>query len=65
MAYGLVLGGGGVVGIAWELGVLDALMQEQALSPTEAAALVGVREVAVGVPGVCHACPLGGSCRVS
>ena len=41
MTYGLVLGGGGVVGIAWELGVLDALMQEQALSPTEAATLVG------------------------
>lgn len=41
MTYGLVLGGGGVVGIAWELGVLDALMQEQALSPTEAETLVG------------------------
>ena len=40
MTYGLVLGGGGVVGIAWELGVLDALMQEQALSPTEATTLV-------------------------
>jgi NTE family protein len=41
MTHGLVLGGGGVVGIAWELGVLDALMQEQALSPTEAQTIVG------------------------
>jgi NTE family protein len=41
MTYGLVMGGGGVVGIAWELGVLDALLQEQALTPSEAQTLVG------------------------
>jgi NTE family protein len=41
MAHGLVLGGGGVVGIAWEIGVLDALAQEQALTPTTAQTLVG------------------------
>ena len=41
MGFGLVLGGGGVVGVAWEIGVLEALMQEHALSPTEAAAIVG------------------------
>lgn len=41
MAFGLVLGGGGVVGIAWEIGVLEALLQEQALSPTEARTIVG------------------------
>lgn len=41
MAYGLVLGGGGVVGIAWEIGVIEALMQAQALSPTEATTIVG------------------------
>jgi len=27
MTFGLVLGGGGVVGIAWEIGVLEALLQ--------------------------------------
>jgi NTE family protein len=41
MTYGLVMGGGGVVGIAWELGVLEALLQEQAITPTEATTLVG------------------------
>jgi NTE family protein len=41
MAFGLVLGGGGVVGIAWELGVLDALAQEGALDPTSASVIVG------------------------
>ena len=41
MTFGLVMGGGGVVGIAWELGVLDALLQEQALIPADASALVG------------------------
>lgn len=41
MRFGLVLGGGGVVGIAWELGVIEALAQEGALDPDAAAALVG------------------------
>lgn len=41
MAFGLVLGGGGVVGIAWELGVLEALAQAGALDPTSATTLVG------------------------
>lgn len=41
MTLGLVLGGGGVVGIAWELGVLDALAAEGALDPTTARTLVG------------------------
>ena len=31
MTFGLVLGGGGVVGIAWELGVIEALAQAGAL----------------------------------
>ncbi|HVM52298.1 MAG TPA: patatin-like phospholipase family protein [Acidimicrobiales bacterium] len=41
MTFGLVLGGGGVVGIAWEIGVLEALLQEQALDPTRAATIIG------------------------
>lgn len=41
MAFGLVLGGGGVVGIAWEIGVLEALAQEGALDPSTAATIVG------------------------
>jgi NTE family protein len=41
MAFGLVLGGGGVVGISWEIGVIEALLQEQAMSPTEARTIVG------------------------
>lgn len=41
MAFGLVLGGGGVVGIAWEIGVLEALAQEGALDPTAARTIVG------------------------
>lgn len=41
MAFGLVLGGGGVVGIAWEIGVLEALAHEHALRPGEATTVVG------------------------
>src|SRR4051812_10340340 len=41
MTYGLVLGGGGVVGIAWELGVIEALAHEGALDTTTAQTLVG------------------------
>ena len=41
MTFGLVLGGGGVVGIAWEIGVLDALAQDGALDATAARTLVG------------------------
>lgn len=41
MTFGLVLGGGGVVGIAWEIGVLEALLQEQALDPADATTIVG------------------------
>jgi NTE family protein len=41
MTSGLVMGGGGVVGIAWELGVLEALLQEQAITPAEVTTYVG------------------------
>lgn len=41
MAFGLVLGGGGVVGIAWELGVIEALCQDGALDPSAAATILG------------------------
>ena len=41
MAFGLVLGGGGVVGIAWELGALEALADAGALDASAAATLVG------------------------
>lgn len=41
MAIGLVLGGGGVVGIAWEIGVVEALAQEGALDPAAAQTVVG------------------------
>ncbi|MEA3020999.1 MAG: hypothetical protein QOI47_2523 [Actinomycetota bacterium] len=41
MAFGLVLGGGGEVGIAWEIGVLEALAQEGALDASTAATIVG------------------------
>ena len=38
---GLVLGGGGVVGISWEIGVLDALAAEGVLDPATAATIIG------------------------
>ena len=42
MRLGLVLGGGGVVGIAWEIGVLAGLRSAGALDPArDAAAIVG------------------------
>jgi NTE family protein len=41
MSYGLVLGGGGVVGIAWEIGVLDALAQAGALDAGAATTIIG------------------------
>src|SRR5690606_17244655 len=41
MAFGLVMGGGGVVGIAWEIGVVEALAQAGALDPSAAATIVG------------------------
>jgi NTE family protein len=41
MTYGLVLGGGGVVGIAWEIGVLDALAHAGALDASTATTIVG------------------------
>jgi NTE family protein len=41
MSYGLVLGGGGVVGIAWEIGVLEALAHAGALDAGNAATIVG------------------------
>jgi NTE family protein len=40
MALGLVMGGGGIVGIAWETGVLAALQQE-GFDPTTAAVVMG------------------------
>src|SRR5687768_6054621 len=41
MRFGLVLGGGGVVGIAWEVGVLAGLERAGALDPAQATAIVG------------------------
>jgi len=41
MRLGLVMGGGGIVGIAWETGVLAALKDECGLDPTSAAAVMG------------------------
>ena len=41
MRFGLVLGGGGVVGIAWEVGVLAGLERAGALDPSAAAVIVG------------------------
>jgi NTE family protein len=38
---GLVMGGGGLVGIAWELGVLVGLQDAAGLDPTSAAVIVG------------------------
>jgi NTE family protein len=38
---GLVMGGGGLVGIAWELGVLAGLQEAADLDPTSAAVIVG------------------------
>jgi NTE family protein len=38
---GLVMGGGGLVGIAWELGVLAGLKEATGLDPTSAAVIVG------------------------
>jgi NTE family protein len=38
---GLVMGGGGLVGIAWELGVLAGLQEAAGLNPTSAAVIVG------------------------
>ena len=39
--FGLFLGGGGVVGVAWESGVLAGLMHAGAIDPTEATVIVG------------------------
>ena len=41
MALGLVLGGGGPIGIAWEIGVLAGLEEEGVLKPAEADVIVG------------------------
>ena len=41
MNLGLVMGGGGLVGIAWELGVLAGLQEAAGLDPTAAAVIVG------------------------
>jgi len=41
MRFGLVLGGGGVVGIAWEIGVLAGLQRAGALDPAAVDAIVG------------------------
>lgn len=41
MRFGLVLGGGGVVGIAWEVGVLAGLERAGVLDPAKAAVVVG------------------------
>lgn len=41
MNFGLVLGGGGVVGIAWEIGVLAGLQRAGALDPATAGVIVG------------------------
>jgi len=41
MRLGLVMGGGGIVGIAWETGVLAALKDECGLDPTSAAVVMG------------------------
>ena len=41
MNLGLVMGGGGLVGIAWELGVLAALQESVGFDPTSAAVIVG------------------------
>lgn len=41
MRFGLVLGGGGVVGIAWEIGVLVGLQRAGALDPSTADVIVG------------------------
>jgi NTE family protein len=41
MRFGLVLGGGGVVGIAWEVGVVAGLARAGALDPAAAASIVG------------------------
>jgi NTE family protein len=40
MTWGLVMGGGGIVGIAWETGVLAAL-QDAGLDPSSAAVVMG------------------------
>lgn len=39
--YGLALGGGGVVGLSWELGVLDGLRRATGIDPASAATIVG------------------------
>jgi NTE family protein len=41
MKFGLILGGGGEVGIAWELGVLTALKADTGFSATDCAVVVG------------------------
>ena len=41
MRFGMVLGGGGVVGIAWEVGVLAGLERAGVLDPASAAVIVG------------------------
>ncbi len=41
MTFGLVLGGGGVVGIAWEIGVLAGLQRAGVLEPATADVIVG------------------------
>ena len=41
MSFGLVLGGGGIVGVAWETGVLAVLADRRVLDPAEATAMVG------------------------
>lgn len=41
MTVGLVLGGGGVVGVAWEIGVLSGLADALGWDPADAAVIVG------------------------
>jgi NTE family protein len=57
MRLGLILGGGGIVGIAWETGVLYGLAQTCRLEPDKAAVIVGSSagsvigsQVALGIP---------------
>ena len=58
MRMGLILGGGGEVGIAWEIGVLAALEEKagfkasacEVIAGTSAGAIVGLRTSPKDVP---------------
>lgn len=47
MKFGLILGGGGIVGIAWELGVLVGLSRAGAPDPLSASVVVGTSAGAI------------------